>query len=157
MRGMKQIMEDKKVSIIIPAYNVENYIEDCLESILNQTYTNIEVIIVNDGSTDGTLEKITPYADKDKRIIILNQENQGVSATRNNGIEIAKGEYFAFFDADDYIPQNAIELFVKESKETDAEIVVSNFIRIKNGKILGKLKETKKVLDNQKALEELFN
>ena len=145
------------MSIIIPAYNVEKYIGDCLESIINQTYKNIEVIVINDGSKDNTFNVIKSYAEKDNRIKAIDQKNQGVSATRNNGIELAAGDYFTFFDSDDYIPKSAIEALVNEAEKTKVDIVVANFSKIKNGKELSKLKKIEKICAKEEALEELFN
>lgn len=84
---MEVISKEPKISIIVPAYNVEKYISKCLESILNQTYKNLEIIVVNDGSKDGTLDIIENIAKSDEKIIVLNQENQGVSASRNNALK----------------------------------------------------------------------
>lgn len=99
----------KLVSIVIAAYNIEKYVSQTIESALNQTYKNIEVIIVNDGSTDGTSNIIETYAKKDTRIVIFNQANKGVSAARNAGFKIAKGEYFCIVDADDIMLPIKIE------------------------------------------------
>ena len=88
----------KKVSIIIPIYNGEKFINRCLESILNQTYSNIELICINDGSIDSTAVKLKEYEKKDKRIICINQINSGVSIARNNGLKISTGEYITFVD-----------------------------------------------------------
>ena len=97
-----------KVSVVIPVYNVEGYLEECLDSVINQTLEDIEIICINDGSTDNSLEILEEYAKKDNRIKILNQENQGISATRNNGLKICKGKYICFLDSDDYLELNAL-------------------------------------------------
>ena len=102
-----------KISIIIPVYNVENYLAECLNSVVNQTYRNIEIIIVNDGSTDNSFSIIQQYQLQDERIKIINQENQGLSAARNAGMKVASGEYLWFVDSDDYVAINACEEFVK--------------------------------------------
>lgn len=149
-------MKEKMISVIIPAYNVEEYVGECLESIINQSYKNIEVLVVNDGSKDNTLDVINLVAAKDNRIKAINQENQGVSAARNNAIDLAQGEYLAFFDADDWLPERALEILINECEETGAQIAVSNMKKIKNGKNIGKLKEIKKVYTKVDALEELF-
>ena len=91
------------VSVLIPAYNAEKTINRCLDSILCQTFQDIELIIVNDGSTDNTLSILLNYAEKDKRIIIYNQPNQGVSAARNTGLRNASGDYILYVDSDDWI------------------------------------------------------
>ena len=93
-----------KVSVIIPVYNVEKYIGECLDSVINQTLKEIEIICVDDGSTDNSLNILKEYAKKDKRLIIISRENKGVGYSRNQGIEIARGEYIAFMDPDDYYP-----------------------------------------------------
>ena len=91
------------ISIIVPVYNVEDYIRPCLDSILAQTYTNFEAILVDDGSKDGSGSVCDEYAEKDSRFIVVHKENGGVSSARNKGLEIAKGEYIAFVDSDDWI------------------------------------------------------
>jgi glycosyltransferase involved in cell wall biosynthesis len=93
---------DPLVSVVVPSYNVEKYLGECVESVLNQTYSNWEMIIVNDGSQDNTLECAQKYADEDQRITVINQKNGGVSAARNAGLFAAKGKYIVFLDGDDY-------------------------------------------------------
>ncbi|MBR6099633.1 glycosyltransferase family 2 protein [bacterium] len=99
-----------KVSVIIPVYNVENYLRKCLDSVVNQTLQDIEIICINDGSTDNSLQILNEYAQKDNRIIVINKENQGVSAARNDGIEKAGGEFIMFLDSDDYFMPEACEI-----------------------------------------------
>lgn len=115
----------KKVSVIIPVYNVEEYIEECIESVVNQTLKEIEIIIVNDGTQDNSMKKIEKFL-FDKRIIIINKENGGVSSARNCGLEIAKGEYIAFLDSDDFIDEMMLEKMYSSSEKAD--IVFSNII-----------------------------
>src|SRR5690625_1048731 len=103
------------VSIIIPVYNKEEYLEDCLESVINQSYEKIEIIIINDGSTDGSESIIKKWKNKDNRIKYMSQNNQGVAIARNNGIKVSKGDYIYFIDADDYLSLNAIETLYKHS------------------------------------------
>jgi glycosyltransferase involved in cell wall biosynthesis len=110
----------KLVSVIIPIYNVEKYVEKCIDSILEQTYKNIEVILVNDGSTDRSGEIIQKYIG-DKRCIILDKRNGGLSSARNTGLKIATGEYIYFVDSDDYIDKKAIEMLVKQIINTNAD------------------------------------
>ena len=98
-----------KISIIIPIYNVQDYLSECLDSIINQTYKNLEIICVNDGSTDNSLMVIKEYEKKDKRIIVISQINKGVSATKNAGMKIATGDYITFVDPDDFIDLNVFE------------------------------------------------
>ena len=100
-----------KFSIIIPVYNVEKYLVECLESIVNQSFKDFEVICVNDGSTDNSLEILQKYAENDERFKVLNQENQGQGIARNNALNIANGEYILFVDPDDFIELNMLEVF----------------------------------------------
>ena len=103
---------EPKVSVIVPVYNLEDYIERCVESIISQTYTNIEIILINDGSVDSSLEKCMEYAKKDNRIIVLDQKNKGVSAARNLGLDKATGKYVTFVDGDDCIHGKYIEILI---------------------------------------------
>lgn len=109
------------VSIIIPVYNLENYIENCLQSLLRQTYDNLEIICIDDGSKDKSGEIIKVLSEKDSRIVYIRQENAGVSAARNNGLKNVSGRYVMFADGDDYMHYQAVELLVKtlEVKECD--------------------------------------
>ncbi|WP_370806224.1 glycosyltransferase family 2 protein [Eubacterium ventriosum] len=115
----------KTVSIIIPVYNIVHYIERCVDSVINQTFNNCEIIIVDDGSTDGGYEKCDNLAKKDKRIKILHKINGGISEARNRGIEIATGDYLFFLDGDDYIEKNTIETLVNllEINKADVSVV----------------------------------
>lgn len=118
-------------SIIIPCYNTAPYLKRCIESILNQTYKDWEMILVNDGSTDNTMEIIHTYAEKDRRIKVFDQENQGVSASRNRGIKEARGDYILFADSDDwYQNEKSLEQIVKTSDNLSAEIVVFQFNQV---------------------------
>ena len=112
------------VSVIIPVYNVEKYIEETLISVLSQTLSEIEIICINDGSKDRSGEIIRKYAKKDKRVIFLEQENQGQSVARNKGIELAKGEYLYFLDSDDLIETNALEILYNKSKKENLDLLL---------------------------------
>jgi glycosyltransferase EpsH len=117
----------EKVSIIVPVYNVDQYLEQCLNSIIEQTYKNIEVIVVNDGSTDSSYIIIEQFAKKDSRVKVINQINSGLSAARNTGIAIAKGNYIMFVDGDDWIDFNMVErLFLKL---INADLVACSYYR----------------------------
>lgn len=115
----------EKVSVIIPAYNAEVFIDRSIQSVLNQTYRNMEVIIVNDGSTDRTREICEKYSKEDKRIVLINQENSGVSKARNAGLDNLTGEYVMFVDADDWIDSDYVERLY--SAKDDNDIIVSSF------------------------------
>ncbi len=123
--------DDKiKVSIIVPVYNVERYLGKCLDSLVNQTLKDIEIICVNDGSTDRSTAILKDYADKDKRIILINQDNAGQSAARNKGIDVAKGEFIGFVDSDDWVDKNYFESLYKQAVRVDADIAVAGVIRV---------------------------
>lgn len=117
-----------KVSVIVPVYNTEKYLKDCLNSLVNQTLKDIEIIIINDGSTDKSLELLNDYASKYKNIIIINKKNEGQAIARNLGIKSANGEYIAFVDSDDYIELNMFEELYKDS-EKKYDIVMCNFYK----------------------------
>lgn len=123
---------NEKVSIIIPAFNCNKTIERCIESVLNQTYSKLEIIVINDGSNDNTLDKIEKY---NKKILIINKENTGPSETRNIGIDKATGKYVFFLDSDDYLHPKAIEILLKQISD-DIDIVRCNYYFVKNKKIL---------------------
>jgi glycosyltransferase involved in cell wall biosynthesis len=116
-----------KVSIIIPVYNVENYIRQCLDSVANQTLEQIEIICVNDGSTDSSPQILEEYALKDERIRIINKENNGTGAARKTGLDNAKGEFIAFVDSDDWVKLDAFEKLYKNIVSNNSDIVISNF------------------------------
>lgn len=103
---------DKKVSIIIPAYNVEEYINKCIQSCVGQTYKNIEIIVVDDGSTDNTWNEIVALSENDERIIHIRQENCGVAVARNTALDMASGDYLLFLDSDDWLEDNAVEMLL---------------------------------------------
>lgn len=119
---------EELISIIIPAYNAEKTIEKCLRSIINQSYKDIQLIIVNDGSTDCTASICEQYLDIDNRIELINLSNAGVSNARNVGLKISKGEYILFVDADDWLPETALEILYKNIENTD--IVVGSYKRL---------------------------
>ena len=116
-----------KISVIVPMYNVENYISQCLENIIHQTYKNLEIIIVNDGSKDKSLDICNEYIKKDKRIKYIYQKNMGLSAARNTGIKNATGDYIHFVDSDDFIPLDYYEKMIDALGDTDADIVCGGF------------------------------
>ena len=119
------------VSVIVPIYNVEEYLEECLESIRNQTYTNIEVILVNDGSTDGSIEICERFCQQDNRFKLVTQENQGLSAARNRGVKESIGEYIMFVDSDDVVKENIVEVLFFYMN-SDVDIVECQITRCKD-------------------------
>lgn len=116
-------MNDLLVSIIIPVYNSEKYLRQCIDSCLKQTYENIEIILIDDGSIDSSLRICQEYANKDNRVKVMHQNNSGVSSARNKGLQKASGEYVFFLDSDDEICQNSIEFLVSDIKKYKADIV----------------------------------
>ena len=117
------------ISVIVPVYNVKNYLKKCVDSILSQTYSVLQVILVDDGSTDGSGELCDLLAKCDKRIQVVHKSNGGLSDARNAGIEIAEGKYFSFIDSDDYIEPDMVESLYKLAKSTDCQITISNMKR----------------------------
>ena len=111
--------EALKISVIVPVYNAETYLRECLDSIVEQTYRNLEVLLINDGSTDGSPEICREYAQKDDRVLFITQENAGEAAARNRGLETASGDYILFVDADDLIAPNICELTVAAIQNGD--------------------------------------
>lgn len=123
---------DKKlplVTIIVPVYNVRAYVGECIESLLNQTYTNLEIILVDDGSTDGSEAVCDEYAKKDSRIRVIHQENQGPAAARNAGLDHASGEYVTFVDSDDVVASVFVEKLYKLLKKYHADIAACGYVR----------------------------
>ena len=115
--------EQPLVSVIIPVYNVERYLAQCLDSVINQTYPNLEIICVNDGSRDGSPDILRRYADEDARIQVIDKANGGVSQARNDALDCARGEYIMFVDSDDWVEPDACENAVNAMREYDADIV----------------------------------
>lgn len=114
------------ISIIVPIYNAEQFLRECIDSLLSQSYRNIEIILVNDGSKDGSLSICQNY--NDNRIVIIDKENAGVSSARNAGLKVAKGRYVTFVDADDTLPVNAISLLLEGLEKYQADMVVGTFM-----------------------------
>lgn len=123
-----------KISVIVPVYNVKPYLETCINSILNQSYTNLQLILIDDGSTDGSSEICDEFSEIDSRIVVIHQENAGLSAARNAGIEIADGDYISFVDSDDYVHAQMYEYLLSAFKNnTDVEISCANFQKVTQG------------------------
>lgn len=129
------MVEQPLVSIIVPVYNGEKTIERCLRSIQNQSYSNIEIIVINDGSTDHTQKVIDKYAASDSRFFVIEKPNSGVSDSRNMGIQAASGAFFQFVDGDDWIVKQATEEFVKTALTFGCEMVVSDYYRVNGRRI----------------------
>lgn len=122
-----------KISVIIPCFNAERFLKECLESLLNQSFKDIEVITINDGSSDDTLKILNKFASIDNRLVIIDQKNSGASAARNAGIKLAKGEYLAFLDSDDFAAKDSLSKFYEAAKKYDADTVFGDFNTYKDG------------------------
>ena len=121
---------DSLISIIVPVYNQEKYLPRCLDSILNQTYKNLEIVCIDDKSTDASAEIIKRYADKDSRVVYYRNTGKGVSSARNYGIEKAKGDYIGFVDSDDFIQPQMYEFMLRAIVENDCEMVACGYERV---------------------------
>lgn len=117
------------ISIIIPIYGVEKYLERCLEAVIGQSYKNLEIILVDDGSPDRAGEICDGYAKRDNRIKVIHQENQGLAMARNSGLDVATGRYISFIDSDDFMSRRMIEYLYKSIKEQDADISICDFLK----------------------------
>ena len=132
-----------ELSVIIPVYNTDKYLEKSLDSLTSQTLKDIEIICVNDGSTDNSLAVLQKYADKDSRIIVINQEHKMQGAARNAGIKIAEGEYIGFVDSDDWVDKDYFEKLYNAVKKYDSDIALATNIRTGHGKTKKRLNITK--------------
>lgn len=148
----------EKISVIVPIYNVEDYLTRCLESIIHQTYDNLEIILVDDGSPDQCGNICDKYKEKDERIIVIHQKNKGLSEARNSGIEIATGAYLFFVDSDDYIKEEMVEHLYNNLKENTAQISCCNHIDVYNDDKFVVLKADKDMvlMNSKKALSEFL-
>ena len=127
-------MDSPKISVIIPVYNVELYIQECIESLLDQTFRDFEFIFVNDGSTDNSKAILESYLELDSRITLINQSNQGVSVARNAGLVVAKGEYIGFVDSDDWVELDMYQTLLEGIQKNDADLVLCNMFGYVDGK-----------------------
>lgn len=133
-----------EISIIVPVYKVEPYLRKCVDSILAQTFTNFEVILVDDGSPDNSGKICDEYAIKDSRVRVIHKENGGLSSARNAGIDIARGKYLGFVDSDDYIAEDMYEVLYENLKFYDADISSVEIIPFRDDKYENTSKEKKK-------------
>jgi len=150
----------EKISIIIPAYNSSKSINKCIDSIISQTYKNLEIIILNDGSKDNTLDIIENSKKKDNRIKVIDKANTGVANTRNHGIKVSTGEYLMFVDSDDYIDRDYIENMYIEMVENNSDVIISGMTSCKeNGQIIQKIsyKNKNENLKLEDITEEIIN
>lgn len=146
------------ISIIIPIYNVENYIGKCLESVIKQTYKNIEIILIDDGSNDNSKKICDEYSKKDSRIIVIHKDNEGVSIARNTGLSIAKGEYIGFLDADDYIEYDMYDFLLNSLIKNNADIASCSYNKVFEDKVEKGIGFDKNlILNNSEAIKYTIN
>lgn len=143
---------EKLVSIIVPAYNTEQYIEKCLNSLLMQTYQHFEVLLIDDGSNDATTEICQGFANKDSRIRFFQQTHAGVSCARNRGLLEMNGEYLAFLDSDDWLEPEALQSLITKAEENDADIVFFNMTYEEEGKSYLRVENPKDGLVNRREM-----
>ena len=117
------------ISIIVPVYNAENYLVECLDSIINQTYSNLEIVLIDDGSKDDSGDMCDEYARKDSRIVVMHQENQGLAQARNNGVAISHGEFIMFIDSDDWVDLDFCELMINAQMQYNVQSVMCAYVR----------------------------
>lgn len=150
------------ISIIVPIYKVENYLRKCIESIINQTYKNLEIILVDDGSPDNCPKICDEYAKKDSRIVVIHQKNGGLSNARNSGLHVAKGEFIGFVDGDDYIEADMYETLYNAIIQNNAQMSICDFYVVNQKQekmqkeIQTNIKEDKKIFNKQEAMKEML-
>ena len=148
------------VSVIIPVYNSEEYLRKCLDSVVNQTLDSKEIIIINDGSKDRSLDIIREYEKKYEFIKVIDKENEGVSIARNKGIEIARGEYISFVDSDDIIEKNMLAVMFNEARANELDIIECNFQRFEQEDklvFIGKREIEREILKNNDIIKSFLN
>lgn len=146
-----------KISVIVPVYNVGAYVDKCVLSLLEQTYTDFELILVNDGSTDNSGELCDNWKSKDDRIKVVHKQNGGLSDARNAGIEVACGEYYTFIDSDDYVENNYLEVLYNAILKSDADISISSHKAVySNGTVLDKQTGEESVLTPKETLRRIL-
>lgn len=145
-----------EISVIIPVYNVENYLDRCLNSIINQTFTNIEIILINDGSTDNSGDICDFYKKKDKRITVIHKHNEGASIARNKGLNVARGKYISFIDSDDWIDENMLSRLYDIIIDNNADISECKYIETFDNININQPEERIYVASNIQASEFLY-
>ena len=145
------------ISIIIPVYNVEKYLKECLESVINQTYTNLEIILVDDGSTDGSGNICDEYKKRDTRIKVIHKENGGVSIARNLGLNYVNGQYIGFIDSDDYVEPEYCEKLLKSIKENNVQCALCKFDKVYEKKNQNNTFESNYIMDANGLIMEILD
>ena len=150
-------MEKKKISVIVPIYNVEKYLERCIDSLIDQSYRNIEIILVDDGSPDRCPQICDAYAHKDSRIKVIHKENAGVASARNAGLYVATGEYIGFVDSDDWVSNEMYQILYEDICRYEADIACCGYSKVLDGKINNEdYFEQKKCVDRNEAAQLFF-
>lgn len=150
-------MEDKLISIIVPVYKVEKYLSRCIDSIIKQTYSNLEIILVDDGSPDNSGKICDEYAKRDERIKVIHKLNGGLSDARNYGLDVATGDYIGFVDSDDYIKEDMFQTLYYLCEENEADISIISFYEIMENKIIGVRDSGElQILNKIEAIKELL-
>lgn len=146
----------KKISVIVPIYNIEQYLERMLNSLLNQSFSNLEIILIDDGSTDSSCKICDEYKEKDNRIKVIHQKNSGVSCARNKGLSIATGDYIGFVDSDDVIDKDMFKRLYDNIKKYDCEISICGFVTFNN---IPSFEYSDKIIifDKEKALKDIIS
>ena len=150
-------IKEELISVIVPVYNVDKYIDRCIETIVNQTYRNIEILLIDDGSTDDSGKICDTWANKDKRITVIHKENAGVSSARNLGLENSHGHFISFIDSDDSIDRNMYYEMKKMIEETNSDICFCDIKYIRNGNIEEKKHLDKEIFNKEEILKSLFD
>lgn len=144
-------MEKDLISVIVPVYNVEKYLEKCVQSIINQTYENLEIILVDDGATDNSGKICDEFAKKDSRIKVIHKENGGLSDARNFGLDIATGKYISFIDSDDFVNKRLFEILHKEIIKNDYDIAFCDYFKFfENDNVDEEISNSYKILEHTK-------
>lgn len=154
---MEKVSNNDLISVIVPIYNVEKYLKRCVDSIINQTYKNLEIILVDDGSPDNCPKICDEYKKKDNRIKVIHKKNGGLSDARNVAIDIAQGQYLTFIDSDDYVESNYVEILYDTLKKYQVKLVIAdNLIEYDNGKTICNSSYTDYVLTEKETLEKML-
>lgn len=148
---MGEVVKKPLISVIVPVYKVEKYLQKCIDSILNQTYENLEIILVDDGSPDNCPKICDENANRDSRIRVIHKQNGGLSDARNAGLEIFCGEYLMFVDSDDTLPTNSIEILYDLVEKYDAQLAIGAYMRVFNDET------TQKVLTEEESTEQIWS
>lgn len=146
---MEENLRNPLISVIVPIYNQEKYLEKCVESILKQTYSNIEVILVDDGSSDQSVDMCDQYKKIDNRVIVIHKNNGGLSDARNKGLDIAKGDYISFIDSDDFVRKDMFDVLLKRMTDENADIVFCDCLMVDDKMNVLKSENTRKCLEQQ--------